>query len=191
MPYTGSATSSEDLAAFVIAESMPLTLPFTAANTDKIFSSGIPRHVLIIASPADLAKGSALMKEFNGVAKALKGKFVFVTVDAESEDAEPVFNFFSLARDALPTVVGFVVRALSPRLILFVAPALTLSCASHLLLFVVHASKGGVEGKLRFRVYGLSPLTSQSAHSLSRMHHTWPVRALTPSRRSLASRRHT
>lgn len=115
--YTGTATDAEAIGEFVAKESLALTLAFTPENTDKIFSAGIPRHLILLAKPDDLVSGSALMKEFRGAAQALKGQFVFVTVDAESENAEPVISFFGLDAAAAPTLVGFVVRCcLAPAL---------------------------------------------------------------------------
>lgn len=53
---------------------------------------------------ADLEIGSDTMKMFQAVAKAFKGKMVFVTVNNEGESAEPVGNFFGLKEVTGPAV---------------------------------------------------------------------------------------
>lgn len=89
---------------------LPLTIEFNQANSEKIFGAGIPRHILMLAKEKDLLPDSAAMKVLKEVSAALKGKFVFVTVNADSDDSEPVVKFFELDKEVSPSVVGFLVR---------------------------------------------------------------------------------
>jgi len=102
--------TKDALEAAIKANKLPLTIEFNQANSDKIFGAGIPRHILMLAKEADLAPTAPAMKMLREVSTAYKGKFVFVTVNADSADSEPVVKFFELDKEVSPSVVGFVVR---------------------------------------------------------------------------------
>lgn len=112
IPYTGKLENAADLAVFAIVETMPLTLPFNAENSERIFNSKISRHMILVAKPDDLKPESAVYKAFEGASKAMRDerKFVFVTVDAEDEEGEPVVEFFGVDKEKLPLIIGFQVE---------------------------------------------------------------------------------
>ena len=101
--------AAEPLRKFAFAEALPLVVPFTAATTELIFGSDIARHLLLVGAAADVAPGSALHDDFKAASAALRDKqaFIFVAVDADGEEGEPVLEYFKLSKGKLPAVVGF------------------------------------------------------------------------------------
>ncbi|CAD7697735.1 unnamed protein product [Ostreobium quekettii] len=97
----------EKLEEFVMSEKLPLVIPFIDKNQDKIFDSGIDRQCLVVANAEDLAADSEVLKAVKAVAAVHKGKVVFVSVDAASDSADSVLNFFGLDKESLPQVVAF------------------------------------------------------------------------------------
>jgi len=92
---------------FVTAEKMPLTIEFTSENSDKIFNSGINKQLIVWSKAADFEADAAVYTALKSVAKKLKGKLVFVTVNNEGDSAEPVTNYFGLKDAESPQVLGF------------------------------------------------------------------------------------
>lgn len=100
--FTGSFTEEDSLKDFLLAEKLPLTIPFSQENSDKIFNSGIPKQLLLWGK--DLTEPLTAFKE---AAKAFKGKLVFVTVDASAPGTDPVTNFFGLKDAEGHALIGF------------------------------------------------------------------------------------
>lgn len=104
--FEGTITA-EPLRAFIQAEKMPLTIEFSQSSSSKIFNSGIPKQIIYWASAADLSAESEAFKVLRTVAKAFKGKLVFVTANNEGDSHEPITNYFGLKDAKSPSVVGF------------------------------------------------------------------------------------
>lgn len=98
------AINADNLKDFLLAEKLPLTLEFNQDNSDKIFNSGIKVQLLLWGSAAELESGSKVFEDFKTVAKEFKGQLVFVTVNNEAANHEPVTNFFGLKGAASPSV---------------------------------------------------------------------------------------
>jgi hypothetical protein len=47
VPFKGKLNDKEDLSKFVVVESLPLTIPFNSASTERTFSSKISRHMVV------------------------------------------------------------------------------------------------------------------------------------------------
>ncbi|EFJ41881.1 protein disulfide isomerase 1 [Volvox carteri f. nagariensis] len=97
----------EKIADFVKSEKLPLTIEFSKGNSDKIFNSGIPMQLILWTSAKDLESGAEVRTIYKTVASKFKGKLVFVTVNNEGEEADPVTNFFGLKGAASPVLLGF------------------------------------------------------------------------------------
>eukprot|EP00879_Flechtneria_rotunda_P002799 GHRR01003008.1.p1 GENE.GHRR01003008.1~~GHRR01003008.1.p1 ORF type:complete len:358 (+),score=133.02 GHRR01003008.1:179-1252(+) len=93
------------------AEKLPPTIAFNDKNSQKIFSSGIEKQLLLVAKASDLEPKSKVYKAFRAASEANKGKLVFVTVDLDSSSKDPVVNFFGLKAEDAPTIVGFEMAA--------------------------------------------------------------------------------
>lgn len=66
------------------ANKLPPTIAFNDKNSQKIFSAGIEKQLLLVASAKDLKADAKLFKAYREVATgAHKGKLVFVTVDVD------------------------------------------------------------------------------------------------------------
>lgn len=82
-------------------------MEFNQDNSDKIFNSGIPKQLILWSKAEDFKEGSKVWAAYSTVAKNLKGKLVFVTVNNEGESHEPVTNYFGLKDTASPVIIGF------------------------------------------------------------------------------------
>lgn len=89
------------------SEKLPPTVPFNDKNSQKIFSSGIERQLLLIAKASDLEPEAKVFKAFRAVASKNKGKLVMVTVDLDGSSKDPVVNFFGVKTEDAPLIVGF------------------------------------------------------------------------------------
>ena len=108
VPFTGEMEAAP-FTYFVKLSALPLTLPFSAANMDRIFGTDISKHCILIAPPKDLAAQSPTYQAFLGAAKRMQStrEFVFVTVDLTNEEGEPVVDFFNVDADSEPVIVAF------------------------------------------------------------------------------------
>jgi len=106
VPLKGDVTvkSIED---HLKAEKLPAVIEFTDKNSQKIFSAGIEKQLLLVAKADDLKATGKLIKAYKSAAVANKGKLVFVTVDADGSSKDPVMNFFGLKEADAPVLVGF------------------------------------------------------------------------------------
>jgi len=106
VPSAGELGSKEAVADFVTANRMPLVVPFSQENGELIFESGLEKQLMFIGDGASF-EGEAFGL-FKQVAAELAGKLVFVTVDTDQKDAEPVVQFFGITPDAeFPVIMGF------------------------------------------------------------------------------------
>lgn len=106
VPLKGKVTE-EAVSAHLAANKLPLIIPFNDKNSQKIFSSGIEKQLLLVAKADDLKATSKVFKAFKAAATAQKGKLVFVSVDMDGSSKDPVANFFGLKEEDAPVVVGF------------------------------------------------------------------------------------
>jgi protein disulfide-isomerase A1 len=106
VPLKGDVTK-ESIEELLKSEKLPAVIEFTDKNSQKIFSAGIERQLLLVAKEADLKASAKLMKAYRAAALANKGKLVFVTVNADGTSKDPVMNFFGLKETDAPTLVGF------------------------------------------------------------------------------------
>jgi hypothetical protein len=112
VPFKGKLNDKGELSKFVVVESLPLTIPFNSANTERIFGSMISRHLILIAKPDDLKPNAKVYKAFAEAAKRSRAdqKFVFVTADTSDEEGEPVLEFFGVKKEKAPMVIAFQVE---------------------------------------------------------------------------------
>ncbi|TRY67207.1 hypothetical protein TCAL_02918 [Tigriopus californicus] len=95
---------SEDIKKWVAVESLPLISEFVQDQLNKIFGSEIKVHLLLL-SPKTGENYEAQMAAMKPVAKANKGKIIFVHVDSENNETAQVLEFFGLKKDDLPKYV--------------------------------------------------------------------------------------
>merc|ERR1711902_267212 len=94
--------TEEAVAKFVSSESLPLVIDFNHETAQKIFSGEVKSHLLVFSSAkADShADTVAMLKE---IAKANKGKMLFVTINTDEEDHKRILEFFAIKESELPT----------------------------------------------------------------------------------------
>lgn len=91
----------EAIAKFLADNSLPLLVEFTHESAQKIFSGDVKQHLLFFVSfAADAYKGQVEM--LTRLAKAYKGKVLFVSVDTDEEDHKRILEFFGIKEDELP-----------------------------------------------------------------------------------------
>ncbi|CAE7262187.1 pdi-2 [Symbiodinium sp. KB8] len=89
------------LTTFVNSAALPLVVPFSSANANKIFSGPIMNHFLLFVDVAD--KSSAdLMAAYRQAAVDRKGTVLFITV-GPAEDR--VMGYFDISAEDTPTAV--------------------------------------------------------------------------------------
>lgn len=106
IPMSGKVTE-DSIVEHLKAEKLPPTIAFNDKNSQKIFSSGIERQLLLVANAKDLKPKSKVFKAFRATAADYKGKLVMVTVDLDGSSKDPVVNFFGLKAEDAPIIVGF------------------------------------------------------------------------------------
>jgi len=99
--FEGSLTY-DNLAAFVAKSITPLVWEFTDSNADKIFSSSIQDHFILLAKEDD-KKFSAMLNMEKTVAKEYKDKMVFIHLNCANNDHEGVLDYLGLTKDSCPT----------------------------------------------------------------------------------------
>jgi len=98
--YTSDDGELED---FINANSMALVTPFNEQNAPKIFGGDIKNHLLLFIGASD-KKNEEIIAAFTESAKANKGKFLYVTVDADDEEHDQVLEYFGISSADCPTV---------------------------------------------------------------------------------------
>ncbi|WIA23964.1 hypothetical protein OEZ86_007219 [Tetradesmus obliquus] len=99
--------TKDGLGDLIKSEKLPPTIEFNDQNSQKIFSSGIEKQLLLIANEKDLKADAELFKSYRKVALEHKGKLVMVTVNMDGTAKDPVVNFFGVKAEDAPVVVGF------------------------------------------------------------------------------------
>ncbi|MEW5297839.1 MAG: hypothetical protein WDW36_001020 [Sanguina aurantia] len=105
--FDGKMTA-DGVKVFVLGEKLPLTLEFSQANSEKIFNSGISKQMILVGAADLFEPSSEVFSAYKVAAKKFKGQLVFVTVNNEATEAEPVIKFFDLKEAAGAALVGFV-----------------------------------------------------------------------------------
>ncbi|XP_010534435.1 PREDICTED: protein disulfide isomerase-like 1-3 [Tarenaya hassleriana] len=91
--FDGNFTKA-DIAGFVSANKAPLVINFTRESASLIFENPIKNQLILFATANETEKH---LSSFREVAKALKGKFVFVYVQMDNEDyGQAVSDFFGV-----------------------------------------------------------------------------------------------
>lgn len=99
--YTGEL-KSEEIAAFVKANSLPLVVEFSHTTAQKIFGGEVKSHVLIFVSKSD-AKFQGYNEAATKVAKEFKGQILFVTINTDEEEHARILEFFGMTAEDTPT----------------------------------------------------------------------------------------
>ncbi|KAJ9506014.1 hypothetical protein QJQ45_016668 [Haematococcus lacustris] len=105
--FSGKISDASALAAFIKSEKMPLTIEFSQETSDKIFNSGLKQQLILWATAAQLEPGNAVYDAYKAAAQEYKGQIVFVTINNEGSEHEPITNFFGLKDAVAPVVLGF------------------------------------------------------------------------------------
>ncbi|XP_051939669.1 protein disulfide-isomerase A2 [Hippocampus zosterae] len=96
-----SKLDKSNLTKFIQENSLDLIIPFTKETGDKIFSSSIRLHCLLFIN-STVESHTALVDQVRIVAKAYKGKMLFITIDL-SADVSFVLEFFGVSAADVPT----------------------------------------------------------------------------------------
>jgi len=106
VPLKGDVTK-ESIEELLKSEKLPAVIDFNDKNSQKIFSAGIEKQLLLVAKADDIKPTTKLMKAYKAAAIANKGKLVFVTVNVDGASKDPVINFFGLKDTDSPVLVAF------------------------------------------------------------------------------------
>jgi len=98
--FTGSASSTEEIVKFVGGNSLPLIIPFSQDNAQKIFGGAIQQHLLIFIDKSNKAASDAAVEAARPAANANRGEYLFVTVD--KSDGR-IVEFFGVGDNEYPT----------------------------------------------------------------------------------------
>lgn len=105
--YDGELTEQEAFMKMVHKAKLPLIIPFSQENAEKIFDSGINNQVLVFGSTDDLEDGLKIARD---VSAEFSGKVIFVSVNTDEKDTEEVLTFFGLEMKEGIQVMGFSVE---------------------------------------------------------------------------------
>ncbi|KAK9719553.1 Thioredoxin [Popillia japonica] len=93
--------AEQNLKKFIVSNALPLVVEFNHETAQKIFGGDIKSHLLLF-----LAKGEdhfeTISEAARSVAKPFKEQVLFVTIDANEEDHQRIFEFFGMKRDEIP-----------------------------------------------------------------------------------------
>lgn len=95
--------NEENLKKFVQVQSMPLVIEFNHDSAQKIFGGAIKSHLLFFISKeaGHIEKFVDPVKE---VAKQFREDVLFVTISADEEDHQRIFEFFGMTKGEVPTL---------------------------------------------------------------------------------------
>mmetsp|Transcript_13651 Transcript_13651/g.44912 ORF Transcript_13651/g.44912 Transcript_13651/m.44912 type:complete len:531 (-) Transcript_13651:554-2146(-) len=103
----GKAIDEFEMLTLIKENRLPLVIPFSQESAEDIFGSGIDSQLLLFVG-SDMDAEEAAEETFHSVAKELKGKLVFVSVNMDEEIAGQVAEFFGLEADIKePVVMGY------------------------------------------------------------------------------------
>lgn len=92
--FSGDRDSAAQLKKFFIGEKLPLSLYYTPGNHHAIYKSGIDKQIFLVSELSDIVPTSKTLGTFRSAAKQFRGDAVFVSVEAESEEAKPLMSYF-------------------------------------------------------------------------------------------------
>ncbi|GFO41792.1 protein disulfide-isomerase [Plakobranchus ocellatus] len=98
--FEGEVTS-EEIKNFISANRLPLVIEFTQESAQKIFGGDVKNHILMFLKKEG---NEETIKGFESVAKAFKGKVLFIYLDTANEDNARIMEFFGLKEDETPAV---------------------------------------------------------------------------------------
>jgi len=87
-----SGTSTEDVVDFVEGHLLPLIVPFNQETAQKIFGGSIKQHVLLFVDKSKVEEMDGVKKAAQPVAEALRGEYLFVTIDKSDERVNEYFG---------------------------------------------------------------------------------------------------
>ncbi|XP_078119938.1 protein disulfide-isomerase A2 [Sander vitreus] len=90
-----------NLTTFIKENSLELIIPFSKESADKIFTSSIHLHSLLIIN-SSVESHKAILDDCRTIAKEFKGKMLFVVIDV-TEALSNVLNYFGVSENDAPT----------------------------------------------------------------------------------------
>jgi len=102
--YEGDMKNVSELIQFVDAFRLPLVIPFSEENAEKIFNSGIDKQILLFGSSDELEGALVVARK---VSADNTGEVIFVVVNTDNKDSTEVLDFFGLAAKDEVQVMGF------------------------------------------------------------------------------------
>ncbi|XP_039674529.1 protein disulfide-isomerase A2 [Perca fluviatilis] len=90
-----------NLTTFIKVNSLELIIPFSKESADKIFTSSILLHSLLIIN-SSVESQKAILDDCRTIAKEFKGKMLFVVIDV-TEALSNVLNYFGVSENDAPT----------------------------------------------------------------------------------------
>lgn len=97
------AFNADEIKKFVGMERNELVTEFSDETAAKIFGGDVKSHILMFLSKkADTFKET--LDSFSDVAKAFKGKVLFIYINTDVEDNSRIMEFFAIKSDEVPTV---------------------------------------------------------------------------------------
>ncbi|XP_031158210.1 protein disulfide-isomerase A2 [Sander lucioperca] len=90
-----------NLTTFIKDNSLELIIPFSKESADKIFTSSIHLHSLLIIN-SSVESHKAILDDCRTIAKEFKGKMLFVVIDV-TEALSNVLNYFGVSENDAPT----------------------------------------------------------------------------------------
>jgi protein disulfide-isomerase A1 len=101
-PATLTSTLTEDgITKFVKAESLPLIVDFNHETAQKVFGGEIRSHVLMFLSK-EAGQYDKYLDTHKKLAKELKDKVLFVSINTDDEDHGRILEFFGMKKEEVP-----------------------------------------------------------------------------------------
>lgn len=101
--YYNGDPNFEELTKFINSNSMPLLVEFSYDFAPMIFGGSIKDHLLLF-TPTKSDDFQSLKDMFTEMAKAYKGKLLFVMVDSNKEELKMILHFFGVTENELPGI---------------------------------------------------------------------------------------
>ncbi len=98
--YSGSTSDIPAIDKFVNGNSLPLVVPFSQDNAQKIFGGGVKQHLLIFVDKSKSGESEKIVESATPVAKEYRGEYLFVTVDKTDSR---IVEFFGVGDNEYPT----------------------------------------------------------------------------------------
>lgn len=97
------AVTSDNVQAFVTANSLPLVVEFSQNSAEVMFGGDIKLHNLLFVSKEN-PDFEDLIKNYREAAKAFRGKVIFATIDVDDEHHGHILEFFGIKKYHAPTM---------------------------------------------------------------------------------------